>query len=308
MSRHFKRRLRQELFYASKFGLDGHLGRRGYSTLQSGINKIHGRIQFLRGIERALGDTLNSQWAQTLKAANESPSFLSRKDGLSRDVLFVIDESELALAEGSVLAVACVAIEDAEYVRGRVKDHLHELLLDPFVAGRKAALEKRGLHWSDLTEEMRSGVVKLMASVPARVFVAYGVLHDPAEYETLYLGLLRHLMLPRMTRYDRCRLDIAVEENSKISGQRVRGLVMDAYSLLVARNGRRPEKAPEVRIEKKTREPCLAVPDAFLGVLMAYARRCADERPPEALGLRFERLRDRYRMIFEQETATTHRC
>lgn len=127
----------------------------------------------------------------------------------------------------------------------------------------------------------------------------------------LYYDLFGRLIAPRLGRYDGGRVRISVEENTQIREDALRKSVADTYARLVASHARRPLEVPALHMAKKTEEPCLSLPDAFLGVLMAYAIKNGpqpshmDTWRPDAFALRFEQLRDRYRMILDVVTATT---
>ena len=67
--RRWKKRLSQEIYYAEKYGLYEHIGRANYSSLQSGINKISGRIQYLNSVEPKLAKKLQWRLERILETA-----------------------------------------------------------------------------------------------------------------------------------------------------------------------------------------------------------------------------------------------
>ena len=221
----FKRQLRQELRFAKRFGLEDHCGMAGYSSVQSGVNKITGRIQYLRGIERDVGDQFLEKWSEILKDEDANPAFLSRHETMPRDVMIFVDESQPPKEKPPFLALACVVTEDFDSIRPKLDAFLKRLKLDPYMSGRKKSLETKGLHWADLTEEPRSQFVHLLAELPVRVFVA--LVRVPKDlpkpqYEALYLRLLRFLVAPRFSRYDRARVAIVAEENPNVSSAKLK--------------------------------------------------------------------------------------
>ena len=83
-----KRRLRQELYFARKYGLRDHLGRVNYPSFQSGINKIDGMLRYVGGVERKLGKELRAQWLAVLTKEKAGPSYPPRFNLTSRPVTF----------------------------------------------------------------------------------------------------------------------------------------------------------------------------------------------------------------------------
>ena len=67
VSRRVKRRLRLELYYMRKFGIEDHLTRTGSQEPQSCTeNRIGGWIKFIHSVEPARATTLADQWSQVL--------------------------------------------------------------------------------------------------------------------------------------------------------------------------------------------------------------------------------------------------
>ncbi len=65
VSRRVKRRLRLELYYARKFGIENHLARTGSQEPQSWAeNRIAGWIKFIHSVEPARAKILADQWAK----------------------------------------------------------------------------------------------------------------------------------------------------------------------------------------------------------------------------------------------------
>lgn len=299
----FKRQLRQELRFAEKFGLEDHCGMAGYSSLQSAVNKITGRIQYLRGIERPLGDRLLAQWDAILKSAGAQPIFQSRHETSPRDVALFLDESQPPPDKPPFLAVACVATEDAPSIRRKLEALLKRFKLDPYLSGRKSALRKKGLHWADLTEDMRTDLVRVLAELPVRVFVSLVRAPNvsPAEYEDLYLKLSRFLVGPRLGRYDRSRLSVVAEQNPQVSTAKLKAEIGGLQSQLAASGARRPITL-QVDVLGKLDEPCLSLPDAFLAVLLEYALTPKGEELEGVRWRRFEQLRPKYKLIYDADT------
>ena len=143
------------------------------------------------------------------------PAYLPIHDQPLRKVTFC-DESEIDTPKGVVLVVGCVAIEELEAVQGAVENLLRHHQADPFFVSRKATLRKKGLHYTDLTEEVRQDYVRLLVEQPIRGFVAYDFLANHSSYKEAYLILLRELLLNRFVYYDQAEVAIVYEDNSQL--------------------------------------------------------------------------------------------
>ena len=285
----FKRRLRMELYYAERFGLTEHIGKRSYSSFWSGVNTIDGSIKYLAGIE---GPKLLMKWQSILLREGVRPSSLPVHDQLARKVSFFFDESDIDSPKGPVLAIGCVAIEDLEGVEKAVEtlQRFHEA--DPFFVGKKATFRKKGLHYVDITPEIRQHYVRILASLPIRGFMAYDFLNNYSNYKEAYIRLVRTLLYNRFIYYDRAEASIVYEENSKLTLKDVETGVGQLYKELESQSSRRPTNMPKVIEGKKREEPCLSIADTLLGVMRDYAI-----DPTERNQGLFERLRDQYRLI-----------
>jgi RNA-directed DNA polymerase len=313
-----KRRLRQDLYYCKRWGLVEHLGYRGYGNVQSGINKIDGLISYIRGVERDIGGSFETAWRDILDEAAAGVSYASQNVNAARDVLFLVDESVIARPTGRVLALALVVIEDADVVRASLSALLKTLRNDPYGATNKIVLDKRGLHWNELAHDDRTKATERVRALPFRCFIAFSTLlsDEKAAYVPTYERLLSKLVQGRLVRYDRCRIDIVAEENSKIELAQISTAVSSAYARLVASDSRRPEYLPAVRQAKKGADAACPLPDITLGIFGEYARAKikaaeeAGEPKKRASGAqaesRFEQMRDKIRAIFDLDTGIVY--
>jgi hypothetical protein len=293
----YKRRLRQELYYAERFGLRDHIARAAYLSIPSGVNKIDGSLRYLSGVEREVGAAFLSKWQAILARDGMRPAYLPVHDQPVRNVTLFFDESEIITAQGSVLVVGCVAIEDVEKVKQAVEDLLRRHQADPFFVGRKAKLRKKGLHYSDIPEDIRQDFVRLVAELPIRGFVAYDFIAKYSNYENAYLQLLGELLLNRFVYYDRAELRIVYEENAQLRHKEVETKALLTYFYLQGQSSRRPARIPKVAAGSKLDQPCLSVVDCVLGVFGGYAT-----KPNERQQGLFERIRDQYRLIVSVPT------
>tara|TARA_R110002049_G_scaffold20717_1_gene75859 strand:+ start:14810 stop:16507 length:1698 start_codon:yes stop_codon:yes gene_type:complete len=292
--RRFKRRLRQELYYIQKHGILDHLQRDTKEPYQTGINRIDGTVRYVASIESKLAPRLREQWNECLASEPARVSYAPRHDASSVKVAFLVDEAQFCADGHEYLALACVTTERLCSVRTAIKDHLQEHLMDPFSAGKKKNLERKGLHWSDAPEDLRTSFSKLLTTLPFRAYIAFGTFDRDGDYESLYLKLLNSLLPRRLKGFDRAHVDIIFEENSHVSRKGLTDSVEMLYRRLTQADDRRPLTKPEVTISPKKHEPAFSVPDALLGVFCRYFSKSEVEKLSTH---RFERLRDKYRHI-----------
>jgi hypothetical protein len=296
--KYFKKGLRQELYYIEKFGLEAHLGRSGYPSYQSGINKIGGKIRFLFSVEPELAMQFKQRWDHVLASENKEVLYHPLVDQPHRSVSLFVDESEIETPAGKLLFVGCVATEDSEKIRTKIQELRDNVIADPYAMGRKD-LKKRGLHWAHLVEDVRTAVVELIAGFPLRVYVAYVLMNTANaanEYQKIYLELLTGILRRRFVAFDGCSVEVVCEKNSQVQPLAIEKAVESVYAELEAKESRRPRTKPLVKSTGKS-ELCLALPDCVLAVLGAYA-----SNKGELARNRFERLRGKYRLIDSRVT------
>lgn len=183
-----------------------------------------------------------------------------------------------------------------------LRDHQ---IVDPFYAGDKGALAKKGLHFTDSHPDLRTAYIKVLASLPYRAFVIYCELASDSKYQETYISLLSTILPKRLMWYDGATIRFIFEENSKIKMSSLEQAIDGAYYSLEKTNNRRPAKKPEVATGKKLEHHCFAVPDYLLAVFSRYAQ--MNENPKEKIRLhQFERLRDKYRTIIDADNGVEY--
>jgi hypothetical protein len=175
---------------------------------------------------------------------------------------------------------------------------LRRYQVDPFTAGRKKKLLK-GLHYTDSPEELRADYVRELGSLPIRAYVAYDMVDSYVDYRAAYLSLLGGQLASLFIGYDRAEVRVVFEENPQVTLSAVIELVTKTYRELETKNSKRPLAFPSIVKGKKGEEPNLAVPDYLLGVFAAFAsaEMAESKQATETARKRFERLRDKYRLI-----------
>jgi hypothetical protein len=297
--RAMKRRLRLELYYAKKFGLEEHLGRFGEQSFQSGINRIDGFVRYVSGIEHARRQSLRESWYSTLKESHSEPSYMPLEGRPFRAIALIVDEAEFERGATKFLGLACATTEELEKLRFSVGAMAREYRADPFAPGRPKKVDKKGIHFTDVPETIRDNFVKMLSLQPFRGYVAFAPRDGTPDYADLYLKLLRNLLTRRFQAADRAEVTLYIEENPKVSVQALSETVADVYRALETANNRRPFQLPTVQIARKVQNPELSAPDFMLGTLAHYLDLHSGR--PEADRLRFERLRDKFRVILDLE-------
>ena len=309
-----KRRVRQELYYVEHLGLEAHVGRR-YGTIHSGVNYIHGTIQFIRGIERELGNRLHRSWTAVLERSGLEPSYPSLASRAERTVYFVIDESKIEGPTGDILALGLIAIEDPLVIAKCLNSFVVECRARPFPSTAAATLAKQGLHWNTLSPDDRTRITEVIQHLPFRGFIAYSQIpsEDRKTYTAKYRDLLKRLLNKRFLRYDGAKVRIFAEKNSKVVGGTLSKTVVDEYERLERLQSRRPKGIPECQIVGKLDEATLALADLVLGIFGDYARvssrikKQGHKRPPGAQAAqRFGMIRTKIRAIYDLDGNTVY--
>jgi hypothetical protein len=300
-----KRRLRQEMYYASKFGLYDHFDHEDIKPelYQQEINRLDGLVKFVAFHEPQLAARLKAFWLEILRSSGSYPSFEPKKQ---QGIPFFIsvDEAELVKPDSDqkILALAMAVSQHQDRVRQGVSEVLDAYLSDPWAAGDRGAAIKRGLHFVDAHPDLRLSLVNRMCSMPFEAYVAFSKLSAPNEYEDVYLGLLRAMIRRRLMAAESKCAYFVFEKNDKISQTAVRRVVEDAFNLLAKTNNRRPS---ECVIEFKGK-PCndLCIPDFLLGALKKFLELMPERRAesPSRERLLFEQLRDKFRLILDLDS------
>jgi RNA-directed DNA polymerase len=292
----FKRRLRQELYFCEKYGIESH-GAACNSSVPQVVNRIDGRIAYARGIEPDFGGALRPKWTKLLEKESLTPRYPPSYERAPSDVLVVFDESELETVGGPLFCMCCVTIEDPEGVRTQIQELFSRHMADPFSPGRKHHMATRGFHHTDDPEDVRTSFIKLLAELPIRGFLAYGSKPETMSYANAYHQVFAWLLKRRFFAADRRTVHVMYEENPNVVHDKLNALMVQLFLSLELSGSRRPRDLPTLKRASKADEPLLAVPDYLLGVFGAYALSEATPQRRETVTKRFERLRDRFRLI-----------
>ncbi|MDX7953437.1 reverse transcriptase family protein [Lichenihabitans sp. Uapishka_5] len=303
-----KRRLRQELYYTRKFGIADHLRHGGVNDdglIKHEVNRIDGMVRFVAYHEPRMAARLRTKWKAILRKNGMKPSFVPHGQHRAPFHIFV-DEAEFDKAGSRVLALGMAVSQHGPRIMAEGGELLEAVLADMWAPGDATALRRRGLHYADATEDLRSDYIKLLAALPFEGYVAFADCERPGEYEDTYLRLLGAMIRRRLMAAESQYALIVCERNSKVSEERVRACIGRAFDELKVRDDRRPRNVFVEFVSK----PHLGVsaPDFLLGVLGKYLRSnpAPDGRPEGRDRLMFERLRDKYRLILDLSTWTEY--
>lgn len=299
-----KRKLRQELYYANKFGLDDHFRHRGINdsaVVQQEVNRIDGLIKFVAHHEPSMSSGIKTSWRAILNANDMKPSFSPRGQHRAPFVM-IVDEAEYARGGTKILALCIVVTQHLERVMDSTRLVLDRTLNDLWADGNVGTLRNRGIHFTDATKDVRLAYVKELAKMPLEGYVAFCACGSTEEYETTYLQLLAAMISRRLMAAESQSAHLLFEQNSKVSTEKIRACVQRAMAELKVSNNRRPVIAHVDFLTKPN--PALSAPDFLLGVLGQFlaSQPPAAGKPESRERLMFERLRDKYRLILELPT------
>jgi hypothetical protein len=296
-----KRALRQELYYAGKFGIDGHfahLGIGGSQRVQEEVNRLDGLVKFVAHHEPPLAGRLKSDWAAALHAAGLRAAF-APKNQLRNPFHLFIDEAEYVRDGRKVLALGIAVTQHGGRIVTETREVLAATLEDLWAAGNVQAIEKKGMHFADATEDLRLDYVKRLEQMPFEGFVVYAACDDPADYQDTYLRLLRTLIFRRLKAAESRFATLYFEENDKVSREAVKACVREAHDTLRQSRDRHPLMIDVEFVSKPDMR--ISVPDFLLGVLGKYlqSKPVPEGKPESRDRLMFERLRDKLRVIVD---------
>lgn len=305
--RRMKRRLRQELYYCKKFGTKDHLDRTDDASLQVGVNRLNGTVNYVSHIETRISRRLKAEWKELRERDGVDASYEPLPFQNRDDVFCYVDETEITFGNKKFLALGLAFTDNAEALMvstfATLREHQIE---DAFYAGDKAALAKKGLHFTDSHFDLRAAYIKALSGLPFRAFVIYGELESHDKYQETYVSLLTKILPKRLMWYDGAFVRFIFEENSKIKRSSLEQAVGHVYQTLETTSNRRPIERPNVTTGKKLEHYAFAVPDYLLAVFARYAQMNEKSDEKNIKMLQFERLRDKYRSIMDADAGVEY--
>lgn len=304
-----KRRLRQEIYYASKFGLDDHFRHQGINDshiVQMEVNRLDGLVKYVAFHEPRQSAKLKTAWSDILQASGDKPSF-APKNQHRTPFIFHIDEAEYVRGDDRFLALGISVSQHQRTIDEITAEVLNAELSDVWAAGKRDAVEKRGVHFSDATQDLRLKYVEKIPTMPFEGYVALARLHEGSSYEQTYLRLIGALITRRLMAAESRLALLRFEVNNKVSEDSIRSLVSTAHKELRKANNRHPIALSIEFVAKPNLG--MSVPDFLLGILGLYLKSGPDEATTNPIPrdkLLFERIRDKYRLILDIDNGKEH--
>ena len=252
--RKMKKHLRKELYYCKKYGIEEHIDRittvKDYNYMQRGINRIDGMVRYIGHIEKDAFPHLRQEWQALLEDQGLEISYETIYDQTPKHFKFFIDECEIQHKGKHFLALSFVQTEDWNEIAATTTTTHRKHLIDPFADGKKQELAKKGLHYSDATQDLRKAYTDQLSTFPFKSYLAYAELPSPSEYAELYAFLIKEILPHRLMGCDYSAVELVFEENSKIKQPKIKEAVESIYKQLEQTNNRRPY-ALEITFGKK---------------------------------------------------------
>jgi len=258
-----KKKVRQELYYAAKHGLREHAGRKNYRSVESAANKLNGTVQYIRGIDRNLGDTFQDLVGDVLAKAGFSSEIAGATVNRGGEVQFLFDEST---PHGTNAQVLCLTVvEDEQLVGSALAEFLDDLRAEPG-ALNVDVLDESGLHWAEIHFDHKTKAVERLRLLPFRSFVAYRQ-DQSSGYRQTYEELFSRLIRDRLKKHHGQKIRVLVEENSNLRLEHLRQILHNAFDEVDRHSPRARVDVPIPSLEffKKNSVATAPLPDLVLG-------------------------------------------
>jgi RNA-directed DNA polymerase len=265
--RALKRRLRQELHYVGRFGLAAHVQKLKRTSLAGELDRIQGQIAHVLHVEPVAGAKLGSVWKERpLHLDGEITRPLPKTD--AGPVTLVFDDSGFEFCKRKYRALGAVVLREQEVVAERIRALIDDLRLSALLGDRaRKSLEKRGLHFVDLPEDFRRDAIDLMARIPARAHIVFD--QETGSKKDQLGAFIARALKWRLADCRGKRLSVVFEAGEYINKDTAEALVEEAFNALPVSG--RPLRIEAVLVQGKLEEPCVAVPDIFLGTWLQFA-------------------------------------
>lgn len=278
--KHVRKKLRQELYYCKKYGVVSHIERielaKEQNYIQRNINRIDGTIKYISYFDKLTDNSyFDDEWNAIKKEQGIAPHYINQ----TRDYISLfIDETEIEINDSKYLAISLVSIPQGNVISvcDKLNNILDSYINDPFRAIDKEALHKKGLHFNDATEDLRSDYAELLKNENIKVYIGYKKLANYHAYEDTYCTIIENMLKDRMLNTKDGIRGVFIEKNDKISQKRINELFGKLGIIFADKS-------------------CIALslPDFILGYFRNYVLKPTNERKV----LFFEKLRAKYKVI-----------
>jgi RNA-directed DNA polymerase len=170
-----KRRLRQELFFAKQFGLDEHfrhLGLEDDSAEQREVNRLDGMVKFTAFHEPRIAHRIKELWAKVLEDSGHKASFEPKNQHRNPFYMY-FDESEYEKDDRKYLALGISVSQHQHKINNDTQEIWTDYLSDQWAAGRRDAIVRNGIHFTDATEDLKLKFVEKLQILPFQGYVAF---------------------------------------------------------------------------------------------------------------------------------------
>src|SRR5690606_35701682 len=182
-------------------------------------------VRYIGHIESNTLPDIKQEWKHLLDDNGLRISYESIQANLGRHFKFYVDECEIEHAGKRFLALCFAQTENWHEISATTIATHRAHVVDPFADGKKEALIKKGLHYSDATQDLRKAYTDQLVAFPFKSYMAYGELSSSEKYAELYISLIEKVLPHRLMGCDHSTVEIIFEENSKIKSAKVKDAV-----------------------------------------------------------------------------------
>lgn len=201
-------------------------------------------------------------------------------------VVVLLDDSSFKFLGDEYRALGTVLLREYATTKERLREVIADFMLDKIMPERARALVRaKGLHFNELPPDFRRDAVAFAARAPVRAHIVF----DKAlgSKRSQMTDFLRTALKWRLADCHGKLVTVVFEVGEYIRKSDADSLVKTAFASLAEHP--RPLRIEDIRVVGKLEEPCVALPDIFLGAWQQFA--C--DREPDRM-----RNRDRDEMLF----------
>ena len=257
-----KRKIRQELYYLNKYPENYFYVEDGYPRLRA----IYGKIVYILGIEKILGKKYQSDFIGILESNNiylenlymDTPQ---KKSGIC--TYHYMDESETPDKKTLILSLVSI---NGNFLKNTISDKL-TLLQSNLVLDLRNGLsdnqKNKLFHYCEDNIMVKERYIPILRELAIEVQLMFESEQESMDklgkevYQNNYYAIFDSLMKNALRRYRNNKNIIIVEENSKISLEKLKRIVL-----------KRGDYFPNTVIEKSGKDDILlSIPDYILGIV-----------------------------------------
>lgn len=325
--RALRKKLRQELYYCNKFGIQSHFTKINVkkTDIQSRINQLHGMVCYICHIEkipdllkkwflllrhhqcevlyktsklRPHDSSLTLTKTKILSLRLKSILEIQKKKDKYKRIEFYIDETEISHTNHKYLAIAFCAIDSdiKKTVSIDIESILDEYIANPYTGSDKDKLKKEKLHFNTADYELRKKCAQYLYKKDFKTYISY--CKNTGNYRDCYINLINKL-LPRVLNkkeYREVKIIFNFEQNNKLKIYQIQSaiaMIMLNHSSLYY----------EINIVNKS-DFLVTIPDFMASIFNQYIIAVAahDKTKNYSFQIRmFEEFRQRYTSILNAD-------